>query len=147
MPVLRGKGTSTAILLAAHSDAREDLDDEIKGFDRGIVIGAGIELGKFVIDGRCTHGLTDLNNSETEIVEIKNRRPRYHPGRRQPTTDRLSTHDEINRLDPCVRRHSGDRDPDHVCRTSSRATGTAGISGTGFCGRRGADRARVSGER
>ncbi len=42
------------------------------------MIGAGVDFGKFTIDGRYTHGLTDLNDfdeilDDDEIVEVKNR--------------------------------------------------------------------------
>ena len=54
----------------------QDVDDQFKGFDLGLVIGAGVDFGKFTIDGRYTHGLTDLNDFDDfdeEIVEVKNR--------------------------------------------------------------------------
>jgi len=43
--------------------------------DFGLVFGAGIEFGKFVIDGRYTHGFTNLNDSEEDgdAVEFKSR--------------------------------------------------------------------------
>jgi len=54
-------------------EEEEDVDDQFKGFDLGLVIGAGVDFGKFTIDGRYTHGFTDLNDVDDEIVEIKNR--------------------------------------------------------------------------
>lgn len=52
----------------------EDLDDEVKGFDLGLVLGAGVEFGRFVIDGRYSWGLTDINNEEEdEGVKVKTR--------------------------------------------------------------------------
>lgn len=54
-------------------DEEEDIDDEVKRFDLGLAIGAGLEFGRFVVDGRYTWGLTDLNKEEEEDVKIKNR--------------------------------------------------------------------------
>ena len=50
-----------------------DLDDDVKSFDLGLVIGAGVEFGKFVIDGRYSWGMTDLNNDDTEDLKVKTR--------------------------------------------------------------------------
>ena len=50
-----------------------DLDDETKSFDLGLVIGAGVEFGKFVIDGRYSWGMTDLNKDDTEDLKVKTR--------------------------------------------------------------------------
>lgn len=51
----------------------EDIDDDVKRFDLGLVIGAGVEFGRLVVDGRYTWGLTDLNKEEEEGIKIKNR--------------------------------------------------------------------------
>jgi hypothetical protein len=51
----------------------DDLDDEVKSFDLGLVLGAGVEFGRFLIDGRYTWGMTDLNNDDTEDVKAKTR--------------------------------------------------------------------------
>ena len=66
-------GAKSIFEFEGEGEDEEDLDEDVKGFDFGIVIGAGVEFGKFVIDGRYTHGLTDLNDSDDEIVEIKSR--------------------------------------------------------------------------
>ena len=50
-----------------------DIDDEIEGFDIGFVAGAGLEFGRFVLDGRYTWGLTDIDKDKTDEVKIKNR--------------------------------------------------------------------------
>ena len=42
-------------------------------FDLGLVAGAGLEFGRFVIDGRYTWGLSNINKDESEDVKIKNR--------------------------------------------------------------------------
>ena len=53
---------------------KTDISDDVAGIDFGLVVGAGIEFGRFVIDGRYTHGFTNLNDSdESDTVEIKSR--------------------------------------------------------------------------
>lgn len=55
-------------------ELKTDISDEVAGLDFGLVFGAGVEFGKFVIDGRYTHGLTNLNKSEIEDdLEVKSR--------------------------------------------------------------------------
>jgi len=66
-------GAKSIFEFEGEGEEEEDIEDEVKGFDFGIVFGAGIEFGKFVIDARYTHGLTDLNDVEDEIVEVKTR--------------------------------------------------------------------------
>ena len=51
----------------------EDLDDDTKGFDLGLVLGAGIEFGRFVLDGRYSWGMTDINDEEEEGLKVKTR--------------------------------------------------------------------------
>jgi Outer membrane protein beta-barrel domain len=51
----------------------EDLDDQVKGFDLGLVLGAGVEFGRLVIDGRYAWGMTDINEDEDEGVKVKTR--------------------------------------------------------------------------
>ena len=41
-----------------------DVKDDVESFDLGIVGAVGIEFGKWVFDGRYTHGLSDLDPSE-----------------------------------------------------------------------------------
>lgn len=55
-------------------EEKTDISDEVKGIDFGIVVGAGVEFGKFVIDGRYTHGLTKINEPEEgEDIKVKSR--------------------------------------------------------------------------
>ena len=56
-------------------EEKTDIGDDVAGMDFGLVFGAGIEFGKFVIDGRYTHGFTNLNDSEEDgdAVEFKSR--------------------------------------------------------------------------
>jgi hypothetical protein len=51
----------------------EDIDDDVERFDLGLVAGAGLEFGRFVIDGRYTWGLSNINKDEADDVKIKNR--------------------------------------------------------------------------
>jgi hypothetical protein len=74
-------GPSFGFRVSAKSEATfegeeesEDLDDEVERFDLGLVAGAGLQFGRFEIDGRYTWGLTNLNkDEEDEGVKIKNR--------------------------------------------------------------------------
>jgi hypothetical protein len=66
-------GAKSIFEFEGEGEEEEDFEDEVKGFDFGLVIGAGVEFGRFVIDGRYTHGFTDLNDVEDEIVETRNR--------------------------------------------------------------------------
>ena len=50
-----------------------DLDDEVESFDLGIVGAAGIEFGRWVVDGRYTHGLSDTDKDSSDPVKIRNR--------------------------------------------------------------------------
>jgi opacity protein-like surface antigen len=54
-------------------DESEDIDDDVERFDLGFVAGAGLEFGRFVVDGRYTWGLSNINKDESEDVKIKNR--------------------------------------------------------------------------
>jgi opacity protein-like surface antigen len=51
----------------------EDIDEFVESFDFGIVFGAGFETGRFVLDGRYTWGLSNLNKDETDPTNVKNR--------------------------------------------------------------------------
>jgi hypothetical protein len=52
----------------------QDIDDEVEGFDFGLVIGAGIEAGRITLDGRYTWGLSSVNTMpEEDEAKVKNR--------------------------------------------------------------------------
>ena len=61
----------------AKSDSEEeDLReaDQIETFDLGLVVGAGMEFGNFLIDGRYEHGLRTINkNAGEDGFKTKNR--------------------------------------------------------------------------
>ena len=55
-------------------DEEIDISDETETLDFGLVIGAGVEFGRIVLDGRYTHGFTNLNKDEAnDGLEIKSR--------------------------------------------------------------------------
>lgn len=51
----------------------QDISDDVKGFDLGLVVGAGVELGRVVIDGRYTWGFTNINEDLQDDVKVHNR--------------------------------------------------------------------------
>ncbi|HYN06012.1 MAG TPA: porin family protein [Vicinamibacterales bacterium] len=67
-------GTSLGIKLDAKlsqtNDADVELDDEVEDLDLGIYIGAGVTFGRFVVNGRYTHG---VRNISVGGPELKNR--------------------------------------------------------------------------
>ena len=54
-------------------DESEDIEDDVERFDLGLVAGAGLEFGRFLLDGRYTWGLSNINKVESDDVKIKNR--------------------------------------------------------------------------
>ena len=48
-------------------------DEDIKGVDLGVVVGAGVTFGRFTIDGRYTTGLSNLNSDDSDSTTVKNR--------------------------------------------------------------------------
>lgn len=50
-----------------------DLDEEVESFDLGIVGGVGLAAGRWVVDARYTHGLSDIDTDTTDAVRIRNR--------------------------------------------------------------------------
>lgn len=51
----------------------EDIADDVKGFDFGVVAGAGVNFGRFTLDGRYTWGLNNLNSLEDDVMKLRNR--------------------------------------------------------------------------
>ena len=49
-----------------------DLDDEVKSWDFGWTVGAGVEMNRVSLDARYTLGLTNIDNSDTDS-SLKNR--------------------------------------------------------------------------
>ena len=50
-----------------------DLGDSVKGYDVGVVGAVGVRFGKVVVDGRYTHGLTDIDSDTSDEVSVRNR--------------------------------------------------------------------------
>lgn len=66
-------GPSVAFKVSASASARfggstveTSNDDEIEALDYGVVAGAGMDAGRFTIDGRFTFGLANINKEEDE---------------------------------------------------------------------------------
>jgi hypothetical protein len=51
----------------------EDLKDETESTDFGIVAGIAVQIRKFVIDARYTHGLRNINSIDDDDEKVKNR--------------------------------------------------------------------------
>ena len=50
-----------------------DLDADVESFDLGIVGGVAVEFGRWLVDARYTHGLTDTDKDTSDDVKIRNR--------------------------------------------------------------------------
>lgn len=50
-----------------------DLKDEVEPFEIGAAFGGGIEIGAFVVDGRFTLGLSDIDADTTAAAGMKTR--------------------------------------------------------------------------
>jgi len=50
-----------------------DLGDSVKGYDVGVVGAVGARFGRFVVDGRYTHGLTDIDSDTSDETTVRNR--------------------------------------------------------------------------
>lgn len=66
-------GVAPAFKLSARSkttvngaEQTRDEDDEVEGFDAGLVAGAGVTFGRALIEGRYTHGLMRINTDDND---------------------------------------------------------------------------------
>lgn len=50
-----------------------DLDDDVESFDLGIVGGVGVDVSRWVVDARYTHGLSDIDTDSSDDVRMRNR--------------------------------------------------------------------------
>lgn len=51
----------------------QDISDQIKAFEMGLVGGAGVNIGQWVVvDARYTRGLTNVNSDSGDPVRVKN---------------------------------------------------------------------------
>jgi hypothetical protein len=83
-----GKGSPVAVLVGptlgfrtrarievpgAPDDFSDDFENEIKRFDLGLVTGVGVDVGRLVLDGRYTWGLTNIAKDSSDPGTAKNR--------------------------------------------------------------------------
>jgi len=73
-------GPSVGVLLRARSSAsfggtsfEENVKDQVKSTDFAVVGGLAYHRGRFVVDGRYSWGLTDIDKETGDGVEIRNR--------------------------------------------------------------------------
>ena len=57
----------------AGSTQELDIGDSVESFDIGIVGAAGFQMGRWVFDGRYTHGLSDTDADTRDNFKIRNR--------------------------------------------------------------------------
>jgi hypothetical protein len=57
----------------AGASTEVDIKDEVESFDFGVVGAVGYERGRWGIDGRYTHGLSDTDKNSGDNVKIRNR--------------------------------------------------------------------------
>jgi len=68
---IRVHGKATAAIEGVSGS--DDLSEDVERFDFGLVAGAGVELGRFIIDVRNTWGLSNVNKNPSEDdTTIKN---------------------------------------------------------------------------
>jgi outer membrane protein with beta-barrel domain len=48
-------------------------DEDIESVDLGVVVGAGVTVGHFLIEGRYTVGLSNINGDTSDPTKVKNR--------------------------------------------------------------------------
>lgn len=73
-------GPSLGILLRARTRAdfggaieEIDIKDDLENLDFGVVVAGGVEFGSIVVDGRYTHGLSDIEKESRDDQKIRNR--------------------------------------------------------------------------
>jgi hypothetical protein len=73
-------GASAALRLRARaritfvsSTESVDIADEVERADYGAVAGAGVQFGRYLIDGRLTQGLKDIDADKADASHTKNR--------------------------------------------------------------------------
>ena len=49
------------------------MSDEVKSTDVGVVGGVAYHIGRLVIDGRYSWGLTDIDDETEDTIHVKNR--------------------------------------------------------------------------
>jgi hypothetical protein len=57
----------------AGSTQEVDIGEEVESLDIGVVGAVGYQMGRWVLDGRYTHGLSDTDADTSDNVKIRNR--------------------------------------------------------------------------
>ena len=50
-----------------------DISEQVERADFGFSAGGGVEWGRFVFDGRYSHGLKDIDKERTDAIKVTNR--------------------------------------------------------------------------
>jgi hypothetical protein len=73
-------GPSIGVLLRARtrtdfgsSTEEVDVKDNAETLDFGVVVAGGVEFGSIVVDGRYTHGFSDIDKDTSDDIKITNR--------------------------------------------------------------------------
>ena len=72
-PTLGFKNSAKIEVPGAPVGSSDGFEDQIEGFDVGLVAGAALELGPFVVDGRYTWGLMNIAKDSSDPGTAKNR--------------------------------------------------------------------------
>jgi len=59
--------------LDAEADFDDAFDDSVEDIDAGVVFGAGVEITRFIIEGRYDLGLRRINTDDEGVVDVKSR--------------------------------------------------------------------------
>jgi outer membrane protein with beta-barrel domain len=72
-PSIGLKLKARAVAEFAGEEDETDIGDDVETIDFGVAAGAGIEIGRFTIDGRYVLGLSNVNAVEAEQAKIRTR--------------------------------------------------------------------------
>ena len=72
-PTLGFKNSAKIEIPGAPVGFSDGFEDDIKGFDLGLVTGVAVDLGPLVLDGRYTWGLTNIAKDSEDPGTAKNR--------------------------------------------------------------------------
>jgi len=50
-----------------------DIDDDVEQMDFGVAVGGGVEVGRWILDGRYTFGLSDVDADTSDAATFRNR--------------------------------------------------------------------------
>jgi len=73
-PVFGFRVRAQSIADFGNGSFHRDIKDDLKPFDFGVAAGGDVEFGRFIIDGRYTFGLTNINKDlDDDGVKVTNR--------------------------------------------------------------------------